>query len=79
MINEKIFVAKPSLPPFEPPFEEFIPVLQEIWDNKILSVCAAVEPAGSNGGCAADAIPADLSGYGDGDRRQGLQADRFAG
>jgi dTDP-4-amino-4,6-dideoxygalactose transaminase len=33
MMNEKIFVTKPSLPPFD----EFIPLLQEIWDNKILT------------------------------------------
>lgn len=33
MRKEQIFVTKPTLPPFE----EFIPYLRQIWDNKILT------------------------------------------
>ena len=33
MINREIFVTKPSLPPLD----EFIPYLQEIWENRVLT------------------------------------------
>jgi len=33
--KEKVFVTKPTLPPLE----EFIPYLQKIWDNKVLTNC----------------------------------------
>ena len=33
MKKENIYVTKPALPPLE----EFIPYLQKIWDNKILT------------------------------------------
>jgi dTDP-4-amino-4,6-dideoxygalactose transaminase len=35
MKKENVFVTKPTLPPLE----EFIPYLQQIWDNKILTNC----------------------------------------
>ena len=35
MKKEKVFVTKPTLPPLE----EFIPYLQKIWDNKVLTNC----------------------------------------
>ena len=34
-MNKKIYVTQPTLPPLE----EFIPYLQQIWDNKILTNC----------------------------------------
>ena len=35
MKNENVYVTKPTLPPLK----EFIPYLQKIWDNKILTNC----------------------------------------
>ena len=35
MNNKPVYVTQPALPPLE----EFIPYLQQIWDNKILTNC----------------------------------------